>query len=112
MFSLISLLLAAPSLAQLAQHPLGTRPPHTQEPISGTCPQPAFVPPSPDLAYFDTPAFANLSLTRLSGAIAHATVAYDDFGEPEPSPDGDRNDARWDTFPPLHAYLRTTYPLV
>jgi Gly-Xaa carboxypeptidase len=77
----------------------------------GWCPQPEYVPPSPAMAYYDTPLFANLSLERLFGAIAHATVAYDDFGEPEPEDRADR-DPRWDTFPPFHNFLRETYPLV
>lgn len=81
------------------------------EPSPQWCPQPQYTAPSPETAYYETAAFANLSLTRMFGAIAHPTVAYDDFGEPEPVDPRDR-DPRWDTFPPFHEYLRETYPLV
>jgi hypothetical protein len=78
-------------------------------PISRTCPQPRYTPPSLEAAYYDTGEFRNVSLGRLVGAIQIPSVAYDDFGEPEPK-DGEPKDERWDTFPPLHDYLRRTYP--
>lgn len=72
------------------------------------CPQPKYTPPSDSAGYYDTDQFRDITLERLSGAIGYATVAYDDFGDPE----GGEHDERWDTFPPLHDYLERMYPLV
>jgi Gly-Xaa carboxypeptidase len=101
----VSLLALAASTSQLPLDGDSTRL------FTSTCPQPSYLPPSQSSAYYDTSEFRNISIKRLTGAIRFPTVAYDDFGEPEPK-DGAERDKRWDTFPPLHDYLRRTYPLV
>ncbi|WWD19541.1 hypothetical protein CI109_104002 [Kwoniella shandongensis] len=74
------------------------------------CPQPDYSRPFNSSGYFDTPQFWDLQKGRLSEAIRHNTVSYDDLGDPLPAK-GEKRDERWDVFDTFQTFLRETYPL-
>lgn len=57
-------------------------------------------------AYLLSPAFKDVSVARLSGAVRIPTVSYDDLSEDVTA------DPRWAVMPPFVDYLAKTYPLV
>jgi Gly-Xaa carboxypeptidase len=98
------MLVAIWCLAPVALALLPTQFPLTP-PTSDTCLQVPYTPPPPEAGYFASPEFRNLSIHRLTHAVQHATVMYDDMGPPA-------EDSRWKPFARFHDYLRETYPLV
>ncbi|KAK8853126.1 hypothetical protein IAR55_003827 [Kwoniella newhampshirensis] len=77
---------------------------------TNVCPQPDYTPPFNSSSYFDTEEFSRLEQARLSEAIRHNTVSYDDLGDPFPK-EGEPRDERWDVFDGFHKFLKKTYPL-